>query len=263
MSTLRTEPAALSHRLDGASIWVLVALGLVVVLSWWYLVDMAAAMEAGMAMGGMMTFHPWTPTYMVVMVLMWCIMMLAMMLPSAVPMILLYRRVALHNRLSAVGRGTLLFSSGYAVVWLGFSMLATSLQWLLEQWAILSPMMRSQSLLFSSIVLIMAGLYQWSPWKSVCLEHCRGPAAFVMQHWRPGLAGAFRMGLSHGAYCVGCCWALMALLFAGGVMDLLVIAGLTVLVLLEKLLPGGDALAKGVGSVAICVGFWLLIGVVV
>ncbi|TBW57704.1 DUF2182 domain-containing protein [Marinobacter halodurans] len=260
MSPLRTDPVALSHRLDRASVWTLAALALVVLLSWWYLVDRAAGMDAGMTMGGMLTFHPWTPAYAVVMGLMWSIMMMAMMLPSATPMILLYRRVALHNRLPRIGLGTLLFAAGYIIVWLCFSVIATGSQWALEQWAILSPSMRSQSGLFSGLVLILAGLYQWSPWKTACLAHCRGPAAFVMHHWRPGTAGALRMGLAHGAYCLGCCWALMALLFVGGVMDLLVIAGLTVLVLLEKVLPGGDWLAKGVGALVAVVGGWLLLG---
>lgn len=260
MSGPRSGWPATAWHLDRTLIGVLGAMACVVLLSWWYLVNMAATMEAGMAMGGMMTFHPWTLNYAVAMLLMWCIMMVAMMLPSATPMILLYRRVAQHNHLYGVARGTVLFAAGYGVIWLGFSLMAVGLQWLLEQWAILSPMMRSQSALFNGMVLILVGLYQWSPWKTVCLQHCRGPAAFVMHHWRPGLSGAFRMGLSHGAYCVGCCWALMALLFVGGVMDLLVIAGLTVLVLLEKVLPGGERLARAVGALAVLVGGWLLLG---
>ncbi|WP_207950629.1 DUF2182 domain-containing protein [Marinobacter sp. JSM 1782161] len=251
--------ALASPPLSRQSMALLGGVGLVILLSWWYLVDMALGMDSMASMGQMMTFRPWTATYAVMMFLMWAIMMMAMMLPSAIPMVLVHRQVAAYNRQPRQTAGTLLFVTGYGLVWVLFSVVATALQWLLEQWAILSPMMRSQSLVFSGVVLLLAGLYQWSPWKAVCLRHCRGPAGFIMQHWQPGLAGALRMGLVHGAYCVGCCSALMVLLFVGGVMDLLVIAGLTLVVLLEKVMPGGEWLARGLGVLSALAGSWLLV----
>ena len=152
-----------------------------------------------------------------------------------------------------------MFALGYFAIWSGFSLVATFLQWQLEHWALLSPMMRSQSAAFSGITLILAGLYQWSPLKTACLRHCRGPLFFIIRHWRTGRVGAFTMGLIHGAYCVGCCGALMALLFVGGIMDLTVIAAIAGLVLFEKLLPGGEWLARALGLVAIGLGLLILV----
>lgn len=142
--------------------------------------------------------------------------------------------------------------------WTLFSLVATTLQWQLEQAALLTPMMESNSRLFSSAILMVAGAYQWTPWKDACLRHCRGPITFVMQHWKPGPTGALAMGLHHGIYCVGCCILLMALLFVGGVMNLTVIALIAILVLLEKVLPGGQWLPRVLGSIAISAGLALL-----
>lgn len=240
------------------SIATLVAVAIIVLLCWWYLVEMAAGMGA-VDMGEVVAFRAWTPSYFIMMFTMWTIMMIAMMFPSATPMILLYRQVAIKNHLSHAATGTALFVGGYAVIWTAFSLAATLLQWLLEHWALLSPMMRSQDQAFSGAILIFAGLYQWSPWKNACLRHCRGPFFFVTRHWRPGLGGAFRMGLIHGGYCLGCCSALMALLFVGGVMDLMVIAVIAIVVLLEKLMPGGEWLARCLGTVAVVLGGGLVV----
>lgn len=232
------------------------ALAVIAGLCWWYLFRMADGMAP---MTQVVSLRQWTPDYFAMMVVMWVVMMVAMMLPSAAPMILLYRQVARKNRLAYAALGTLLFALGYFVIWTGFSMLATSLQWLLERQALLSPMMQSQSTTFSGLILIFAGVYQWSPLKAACLRHCRGPLFFIARHWHPGRMGAFRMGLSHGAYCVGCCGALMALLFVGGVMNLTVVAVIAGLVLLEKLLPGGEWLTVGLGLVAVGLGFVVLV----
>ena len=140
-----------------------------------------------------------------------------------------------------------------------FSLLAALLQWQLERLALLTPMMASNSVVFSAITLIVIGLYQWSPWKETCLQWCRGPMLFITRYWQPGPGGAFRMGLRHGAFCTGCCWMLMALLFIGGIMDLAVIAAVAILVLLEKLLPGGQHLARALGVLAIGAGVVLLL----
>jgi predicted metal-binding membrane protein len=205
----------------------------------------------GCVMSAMATPAPWTIEYAGILVSMWWVMMIAMMVPSAAPMILLYAAVARRQR--ETGRGALLptgiFASGYVAVWGLFSVLAAALQWGFEAAGILSPMMmNSTSLLFAAAVLVAAGLYQLTPAKQACLRHCRGPIQFLMGHWRPGRWGAFRMGAEHGAYCLGCCWALMTLLFFGGVMNLYWIAGLAVIVLLEKTIPAGDRLGKVTGG---------------
>jgi predicted metal-binding membrane protein len=186
------------------------------------------------------------------MIAMWWTMMIAMMTPSAAPTILLYAHV--HRHALARGQGqdklapTSAFAAGYLLVWLGFSTVATALHWALERAGLVAAMMMgSRSRWLSAAVLIAAGLYQLSPLKNVCLAHCRTPASFLSRHWRPRALGALRLGAMHGAYCVGCCWLLMALLFVGGVMNLVWIAALAVLVLIEKALPAGQWVGRGVG----------------
>ncbi len=202
---------------------------------------------------------PWGPSTWALMIAMWWTMMIAMMSPSAAPTILLFARVHRH----AMAQGQLqpglaptgAFAAGYLGVWLAFSVVATSLHWLLEQSGLLSAMlMGSQSRWLSAAVLIAAGLYQLSPLKHLCLAHCRAPSEFLTRHWRPGAGGAMRLGVVHGAYCVGCCWVLMALLFVGGVMNLIWIAALAVLVLAEKVAAGGEWLGRGVGIALILWG---------
>lgn len=254
---MTTNAGARAIRLSGDAITTLLALAVVVSLCWWYLIELAIDMAA-MPMADMMTFRPWTASYFLMMLLMWAVMMVAMMVPSATPMILLYRQVARHNRVPHPSLGTALFVAGYLAVWTLFSLAATTLQWQLEQAALLSPMMASRSVMFSAAILILAGVYQWSPWKDSCLRQCRGPFAFVMRYWQPGLAGALTMGLRHGAYCVGCCILLMALLFVGGVMNLTVIALIAVLVLLEKMLPWSRKVSQLLGAVAVTAGLVLL-----
>ena len=247
----------LGLRLRGSLVTVIGLLAIAGVC-WLYLFGLAADM-ASMSSGKMMALKHWTPEYFVLMLVMWSIMMVAMMTPSAAPMILLYRQVARKNQLAWAMMGTSLFAGGYLLVWALFSLGATSLQWLFEEFALLSPQMRSQNQVFSGVVLIAAGIYQFSSLKQACLRRCRGPLLFITRYWRSGLRGAFEMGLRHGSYCVGCCAALMALLFVGGVMDLSVIAGIAVVVLLEKLLPGGEWLARAVGALAIGLGVVLIV----
>jgi predicted metal-binding membrane protein len=202
---------------------------------------------------------PWSIATWGLMLSMWWIMMIAMMTPSAAPTILLYARAHRHAlaqgaepaRLAPTGA----FAAGYLLVWLGFSIAAAALHFLLERAGLVSEMMMgSQSRWLSAAVLIAAGLYQLSPLKGRCLAHCRAPASFLSKNWRPGAAGAVRLGVMHGAYCVGCCWVLMALLFVGGVMNLVWIAALAVLVLAEKLAPRGEWIGRGVGVVLIAWG---------
>jgi predicted metal-binding membrane protein len=209
------------------------------------------------AMSAMATPVRWNLAYAAIMVSMWWAMMIAMMVPSAAPMILLYAAVARRQR--EIGSDALLptgiFAWGYIAVWGFFSAIAAALQWGFEAAGYLSPMMmNSTSLLFAAAILVAAGLYQLTPAKQACLRHCRGPIQFLMGYWRPGRRGAFWMGAQHGAYCLGCCWALMTLLFFGGVMNLYWIIGLAVIVLLEKTIPSGDTLGKMIGVLLVLWG---------
>lgn len=252
---------------------VIACLFTICLLSWLYLVRGAGT---GMSSTAMTTWQfpppahagsgaPWPPGYWLVMLVMWWVMMIAMMLPSAAPMVLLYARVQRHNwqreGVSGHGLPTASFLLGYLLAWLAFSLAATGLQWGLEQAGLVHGMMMwSTSHRLSGAFLVAAGIYQFSPLKGACLHHCRSPAAFLSRHWRQGRLGALRMGLAHGLYCVGCCWVLMLLLFVGGVMNLVWIAGLAVLVLLEKLLPRGEWVARAAGGLMLAAGGYLLLG---
>jgi predicted metal-binding membrane protein len=232
---------------------VLSAIGGVTLLSWAYLVVMARDMGGdGSAMMGL---HAWTPTHFAMMLTMWVVMMVGMMLPSATPTTLVYAAVARKaSREGTPVAPVSAFVGGYLLMWALFSLGATLAQWGLERAALLSPMMVSTSPLLGGGLLVGAGLYQLSPLKNACLEHCRSPAHFIAEHWRPGTLGAWRMGLEHGAWCLGCCWVLMGLLFFGGVMSLLWIAGITLFVLLEKVAPRGGGGGRLAGLALIVAG---------
>lgn len=191
---------------------------------------------------------------------MWWVMMLGMMLPSVAPMILTYATVQ-HRRREREQPyvPTALFVAGYLIVWGGFSVVATAAQWVLQQLALLSTMMAPTTHWLGGVLFILAGVYQFTPLKYACLSHCRSPLAFVLNHWHDGRSGALRMGASHGLYCLGCCWVLMALLFAVGVMNLLWVAGLAVLIFAEKLLPGGVWVGRVGGAAMAAVGVWLIV----
>jgi predicted metal-binding membrane protein len=234
----------------------------VTALAWLYLVHMARGMEA-MGSGPMaaMGLHPWTPTYFALMFAMWTIMMVGMMLPSATPTTLLYTAVARK----AARDGTPVapvtaFVAGYLLMWTLFSLGATAAQWGLERAALLSPVLVSTSPSLGATLLIAAGIYQLTPWKDACLTHCRSPAHWIAAHWRPGTSGALRMGLEHGAFCLGCCGVLMALLFVGGVMNLLWIAVITLFVLVEKVAPFGGRGGRLAGIGMILAGGVVLLG---
>jgi predicted metal-binding membrane protein len=187
-------------------------------------------------------------------------MMVGMMLPSAAPTLLLYARICRSDKsdLSPLRR-VYAFAAGYLLAWSGFSVLATLLQWALYKAQLLDPMMQSSSRILSGGLLIAAGLYQWTQIKQRCLARCRSPAAFISSHWRRGVGGAVHMGWAHGLFCLGCCWALMLLLFVGGVMSLAWISTITALVLLEKLLPAGVLAGRLAGLVILAAGLWNLI----
>jgi predicted metal-binding membrane protein len=202
----------------------------------------------GMAMTASARAVGWTVGQFLLAFSMWWVMMVAMMLPAAAPVVLLHARVS-SGREAASIQPSAAFVLGYLLVWGVFSLHAAAAQGLLEQSGILSAAtMGPAARLFPSAVLLAAGLYQLSPLKEACLAHCRNPAAFLSRHYRPGRSGAVRLGVLHGAFCLGCCWLLMALLFAVGVMNLIWIALLTLLVAAEKLLPGGRRLAQAAGA---------------
>jgi len=265
MGTSRPLPGppdrASSPALDllfGQRAAILAALAALTALSWLYLVDAAAEMAA---MGDMtMAMPPKGARDLVLLFAMWWIMMVGMMLPSAAPMILTFATVNRRRRQRAQPYvPTALFVAGYLAAWGGFSLAATLAQWGLESAALLSPMaMATTTPWLGGLVFLAAGLYQLTPLKNACLSRCRSPLDFVVNHWRDGMGGALRMGLSHGLYCLGCCWILMALLFVGGVMNLLWVAALTAIVLVEKLLPLGAWTARIAGVAMVGYGAWLM-----
>lgn len=225
-------------------------------ISWIYLllgVEPPMPEMAGMAMPA----PDWTAGQFFLMFVMWSAMMAVMMLPSAIPMLLFYDSIAQRRGGPAVGR-TFLFALGYLLVWLGFSIAAVLLQYALDRTNVLSPMLQTTSVVLAGAVLMAAGLYQWTPLKQTCLRRCRSPLDFVMTYWRSGNSGALAMGLRHGAFCLGCCWMLMLLLFVGGVMNFAWIAGIALFVLVEKLAPAGNWIGKAAGLGLIGWGGWLL-----
>lgn len=245
---------------------VVTAIVLLLVLSWaWVLVGAGTGMDVltttGLRRMSMHMMRPatWTAGYAGLMLSMWWIMMVAMMLPSATPMLLLFARVNRKQRMT--GRPyvpTAVFLAGYLAAWLGFSVIATGLQWGLEQLGLLSPMMMTTSTWLGGAILIAAGAWQLTPLKAICLRHCRSPLGFLAGNWHPGAAGAFRMGLEHGTYCLGCCWFLMGLLFFGGIMNIYWIVGLAVLVLIEKVLPIGMWAGRVIGAGLVAWGVLLI-----
>lgn len=246
--------------------WIIgVSLAAVAVIAWAYMLKEARQMDVsgacacmGMTMGGP-DLGNWSAGSLLPLYLMWSVMMLAMMLPSATPMILTFASVNRNRRRQERPYVPVaVFVSGYVAVWCGFSALVASAQWMLHRKALLSPAMASTSAVFGGIVLLAAGLFQFTPLKRSCLTHCRAPLEFIMTRWREGVGGAFRMGLEHGAFCTGCCWALMCVLFVVGVMNILWIAALTFLVGLEKVFPRGVWMSAVTGIVLIAWGVFVI-----
>lgn len=203
--------------------------------------------------------RPWKPADFGFMFFMWSVMMVAMMLPSATPMILLFANRS-RKRAEAARPyvPTAVFTLGYLFVWTAFSLVATTANWGLHQGGVLSAMMGRATTSVAGALLIGAGLFQWTPLKAACLAHCRSPMSFLMAHLREGRLGAFATGAHHGLFCLGCCWLLMALLFALGVMNLAWIAVLALFVLAEKVVPHGLVVARASGVALVAWGFWML-----
>jgi predicted metal-binding membrane protein len=264
------------------------ALGAIAALAWAYVLWLAANMNMGgmdmgstnmgdMDMSGMdmsgsrmvpagigllaPAAAPWSAVEFAFVFAMWAVMMVGMMAPSAAPMILMYARVGRQGRIAGKPlAATGWFAAGYFLAWIGFALAATLVQWVLEREALLGPGMASASNTLGAVVLIAAGVYQWTPLKDFCLVQCRTPLGFLMRHggFRGDVPGCLGLGLRHGAYCVGCCWVLMALLFVVGVMNGLWIALLALLVLLEKLTPWGRWVARAAGVACVAAGVWMV-----
>jgi predicted metal-binding membrane protein len=245
----------------------------IVVLAWLFVLQGAGT---GMSVGAMTTWQfpppvvplanePWPAQYWLIMLLMWWAMMVAMMTPSAAPMVLLYarvvRRAQQQGRMAQAVVPTAWFAFGYLAVWMAFGAAAVVIQWALERIGLMHAMtMWSSDKWLSATLLLAVGLYQLSPLKYVCLRACRSPVEFLSRHWRRGPTGALRLGLAHGLYCIGCCWALMALLFVGGIMNLVWVVGLAILVLIEKIAPYGHHVARVAGAVLIATAAYVIVG---
>jgi predicted metal-binding membrane protein len=257
-------PSMLEEVLHRDRVIVVVALLSVIALSWFWValgagMDMTAVEMTRMPRDMVMTPAIWTAGYAALMLSMWFVMMVAMMLPSATPMLLIFARVSRRERAaerSWVSTG--IFASGYLAAWACFSAGAVAMQWGLEESRLLSAMMVTTTAWLGAAILIAAGLWQITPIKHACLRQCRSPVSFLAAHWRVGRGGAFRIGMTHGAYCLGCCSFLMALLFFGGVMNLWWVGGLAACVLLEKTLPIGHWLAYAVGGALVVWGVCLV-----
>lgn len=273
-SSVLTTDGTLEAVLRRDRLIVASALGVIAALAWAYVLWLAADMDMGgmdmsayrMVPSGMGVMAPvampWSAVEFAFVFVMWAVMMVGMMTPSAAPMILLYARVARQGK--SAGKPfapTGWFAAGYFLAWAGFSLAATLIQWMLERAAALDARMASANNLLAAVVLIAAGIYQWTPIKDACLAQCQSPFGFLMTHggFRSDVLGCFRLGLLHGSYCVGCCWILMALLFVVGVMNVLWIALLALLVLVEKLTPWGRWVARGVGVGCVAAGVWMTV----
>jgi predicted metal-binding membrane protein len=256
--------AALSRR---ERILISTCVVLLTALAWGYLVhldrQMSSSMEYDTMMRemGMTMDMPWTAADVFFTFTMWTVMMVGMMAGSAAPVLLLFGSARRSRGARGVPLAVFLFGLGYLLVWTGFSACAALVQWALHQAAMLSPMMAMSSPRLAGAVLVGAGAYQLTPVKGACLTQCRSPLGFLMINWRNGNTGALQMGIRHGAYCLGCCWALMGVLFAVGVMNLIWVAALTAFVLVEKIAPAGAVVARLAGAAMIVFGVLRVAGV--
>ncbi len=255
--------AALSRR---DHLLISTCIVLITGLAWAYLVHLGRQMsspiehDAAMAAMGMTMEMPWTVADGFFTFAMWAVMMVGMMAGAAAPVLLLFGAALARRGGRGVPQAVLTFGLGYVTVWVGFSACAALAQWALHRAAMLSPAMAASSPRLAGAILIAAGAYQLTPLKGACLRHCRSPLGFLMTNWRDGTMGALRMGLGHGVYCLGCCWALMSVLFVVGVMNLVWVGALTVFVLAEKIAPAGAVVARAAGAMMIVVGVLFVAG---
>jgi len=253
----------IERTLDRDRFIVLTGLTAATIFAWAWIVPMSFDMYGHMsASSEWMKAPAWDAKYVLLLFAMWAVMMTAMMLPSAAPMVLQFTAVIRRSDLSRPAVRSYAFTAGYLVAWSLFAAAAVAVQGLLVSAFALTPMMTLSSNRAASAVLALAGVYQLTPLKRTCLSSCQSPVTFIARHWQSGLAGAFRMGVAHGVFCIGCCWALMMLLFAGGVMHLTTIALLTIVVLIEKTLPSESSaqwFTWASGSLLLVLAIWMLI----
>jgi len=253
----------IERTLDRDRFVVLTGLTAATIFAWAWIVPMSFDMYGHMsASSEWMKAPAWDAKYVLLLFAMWAVMMTAMMLPSATPMVLQFTAVIRRSDLSRPAVRSYAFTAGYLVAWSLFAAAAVAVQGLLVSAFALTPMMTLSSNRAASAVLALAGVYQLTPLKRTCLSSCQSPVTFIARHWQSGLAGAFRMGVAHGVFCIGCCWALMLLLFAGGVMHLTTIALLTIVVLIEKTLPSESSaqwFTWASGSLLLVLAIWMLI----
>jgi predicted metal-binding membrane protein len=252
---------------------VAACLVVLILLAWVYIVWLADDMEmGGMDMTGfrmipagsglmMPVDAPWHAIEFAFVFAMWAVMMIGMMTPSATPLVLLYARVG--RQASAQQQpfaASAFLAGGYLLAWTAFSLIATLSQWAVERMGLLTPSMASASGAFGGLILVAAGLYQWTPLKDVCLRQCQFPLQFIQRHggFRADAIGSLTLGARHGVYCVGCCWVLMALLFVGGVMNVFWIALISIFVLAEKVVPVRRLISRFAGTLFFAVGVWLI-----
>ena len=259
MSAVPSRPGFLEAALRRDRLIVTGGLLALTALAWAYITRMAAMMPAhhGMAM---LQATPWSIAETAGLAVMWIVMMIAMMIPSVAPVILLFAGVSRRRRVDGVlATPVSVFTLGYLLAWTGYAVLAALTQSALHSAALLSPAMASTSSQLGGAILLLAGLYQWLPVKRACLSHCRSPLGFFSAEWREGISGALCMGFRHGSYCVGCCWALMALLFVAGVMNLLWVVVIAGFVLAEKVAPHGRLLGRITGVLLAGWGLWVFV----
>ncbi|MEO7246258.1 MAG: DUF2182 domain-containing protein [Rubrivivax sp.] len=247
-------------RLRRAPVWI--GMAAIVAVSWAYLVRMddgmaamhgGASPHAGMVMGG-------DAASLLTAFAMWSVMMVAMMLPTVTPSAAVFSSLAARRDPGHANATTATYVAGYAASWIAFAAPAALMQWALTHALLLDPMARSTSTMLSSAILLAAGVYQWLPLKSACLSKCRTPLAFFMVHWRDGRSGAFWLGVRHGGYCVGCCWALMAVMFVVGAMSLAWMGLIMLLVLSEKVIPASWRFDRALGIALVIAGLWIAAG---
>ncbi|HVE79080.1 MAG TPA: DUF2182 domain-containing protein [Gemmatimonadaceae bacterium] len=261
--------SALERLVRRDRIAVAAALATVAAIAWGYLLHLMSGMTGAPSEGAMPDMPDmampemgaWSALELLLLFAMWTVMMVGMMLPSAAPMILLFAAVTRRRRERASPAApTAVFAAGYLLVWTGFSALAALAQLGLHHAALLSTAMASTSPILGGLLLVTAGVYQWMPTKYACLSRCRSPIGFLGSEWREGRLGALVMGARHGLFCLGCCWALMSLLFVAGVMNLLWVAAIAAIVLLEKVAPRGVIVGRAAGVLFAAWGVYLIAG---